>query len=99
MDQKSERIQNLITQIMTNLLQIGNSYEIETPSFFMKHFILNVSNNNNWPFEEMSFLGGKLKLPPFCDLVNNKNFNCSSSNALVLKVKLRNYFTRRLKNI
>ena len=98
MDQKSERIQNLITQIMSNLLQIGNSYEIETPSFFMKHFILNVSNNNNWPFEVLSFQNGKFKLPPLCDLVN-KNFNCSSSNALVLKVKLRNYFTRRLINI
>jgi hypothetical protein len=88
LDQKSERVQNLITQIISNLLQIGNSYEIETPSFFMKHFILNVSNNDNWPFEEMSFQGGTFKLPPFCDLVNDKNFNCSSSNALVLKVTL-----------
>jgi hypothetical protein len=88
LDQKSERIQNLITQIMSNLLQIGNSYEIETPSFFMKHYIFNVSNNYNWPFEEISFQGGIFKLPPFFDLVNDKNFNCSSSNALVLKVKL-----------
>ena len=86
MDQKSERIQSLITQIMSNLLQIGNSYEIETPSFFMKHFILNVPKNNNWPFQELSFQSGKFKLPPFCDLVNDKSFNCSSINVVVLKV-------------
>jgi hypothetical protein len=88
LDQKSERIQNLITQIISNLLQMGNSYEIETPSFFMKHFILNVSCNNNWPFEELSFQSGKFKLPPFCDLVGNENYNCSSSSAIVLKVNL-----------
>jgi len=89
LDQKSERIQNLITQIISNLLQIGNSYEIETPSFFMKHFILNVSSINNWPFEELSFQSGKFKLPPFCDLVNNENYNCSSSRAFVIKVITR----------
>ncbi len=88
LDQKSERVQNLITQIMSNLLQIGNSFEIETPSFYINHLILNISNNN-WPLtNKFSFQSGTLKMPSFCDLMVKSNLNCSSVNALVLKVIL-----------
>ena len=87
MEQKSERVQNLITQIMSNLLQIGNSYEIQTPSFYMNTFILNISNNN-LPVNVLSFQSGTLKLPPFCDLIVKSNLNCSNFNFLALKVIL-----------
>jgi hypothetical protein len=87
LEQKSERVQNLITQIMSNLLQIGNSYEIQTPSFHMNNFILNISNNN-LPLNVFSFHSGTLKLPPFCDLIVKSNLNCSNFNFLGLKVIL-----------
>ena len=76
---------------MSNLLQIGNSYEIQTPSFYTNHYILNVSNNN-LPLNELSFKSGTIKLPSVCDLIAESNYNCSNKNVLVLKVALINYF-------
>ena len=89
MNQKSERVQKLITHIMSRLLNIGNSHEIETPSFFMKHFILNVSNKLN--LNELCFQSGIFKLPSFCDLVQ-PNLNCSKINAVIAKVNLLHHY-------
>jgi hypothetical protein len=85
LDKKSLRIQNLVTQIISKLLFIGDNYEIETPSFYMNHFILNVSNGN-LPMKELSFLSGSFKLPSFCDLTSN-NLNCTNINVVILQVR------------
>jgi hypothetical protein len=84
LDQKSERVQKLVTYSIKRLLQIGNTYEIETSSFYMKYYILNISNNSIG--SDLFYQSGSFKLPPFCDLVYNKNLNCSSINVVVLKV-------------
>ncbi len=84
MDQKSKRIENLVTQIISRLLYIGDSYEIKTPSFYMNHFILNVSNDS-FSKKEVSFQSGTFKLPSLCDL-NSQYLNCTNLNAIILKV-------------
>jgi len=89
LNQKSERVQKLITHIMSRLLNIGNSHEIETPSFYMKHLILNVSNKLN--LNELCFQNGIFKLPSFCDLVQ-PNLNCSKINAVIVKVNLTSLY-------
>ena len=83
---------------MSNLLQIGNSYEIQTSSFYTNHFILNVSSND-WPLKELSFKSGTIKLPSVCDLLAESNYNCSNKNVLVLKVTLINDFRIIKKNL
>ena len=81
LDQKSERVLNLVTQIMSSLLIKDESNIIETPSFIVNHFIL---NSTNLP-SELNIQNGKFKLPSFCDLDFN-NLDCLNSNIVTLKV-------------
>ena len=81
MEQKSERVQKLITQILSNIISYDNSYLIVTPSFILNYFVLNATNL----FSKLNQMESFIKLPSFCNLSIGKN-DCDNS-FITLKVK------------
>jgi len=77
LEQKFEKqVQTIVTSILVNLMQKGESFKIETNSFLMQYFVLDSSKlqsttQNNY-----------IKLPSFCDLTQSIN-NCSHKNIIV----------------
>jgi hypothetical protein len=47
LEQKSERIQALLTKILSNLIKTDDNYSIQTPSLIVNHYVLNCSNYLN----------------------------------------------------
>lgn len=81
LEQKSERVQCLILQILSNVLDIGSNYLIQTPSFLTNHIKLNASKLPN----KLYFENNLFTLPSFCELTNNE-LDCVDK-AVILKVK------------
>lgn len=86
MEQKSERVQFLLTQIFSNLIKTGDNYLIETPSFIVQYHNLNSSNL----FNQITQKENTLILPSYCNLANDdNNFNNNNNdNIIILKVYL-----------
>ena len=65
-EQKFEKLQYTMTKMLSNFLQIGESFEVQTNSFVLNHYIL---NSNTIP--SMLIIGNSyFKLPTFSDLTN-----------------------------
>ncbi len=75
MEQKSERVQFLLTQIFSNLIKTGDNYLIETPSFIVNYRVMNSSELSN----QITQNENTLVLPSYCHLTNNDN-NCNNNN-------------------
>jgi hypothetical protein len=81
LEQKSENIQHLIIKLISNLLQVGNSLEIETPSFIFYFYKLNSSSLPTG----FRLQNNQFQISSFCSLYN---FNCSEQ---IISLKV-NYF-------
>ena len=82
LEQKSERVQFLLTQIFSNLIKRGDNYLIETPSFIVHYHNLNSSNL----FNQITQKENTLMLPSYCNLTKNDK-NCNN-NIIISKVYL-----------
>jgi hypothetical protein len=85
LEQKSEKVQNLITSILSKIMQLGNSFSIETSSFIMNYSVLNSSSLPTI----VNLKNSLIQMPSFFDLIHNIN-NCSKQ-TIILKVK---FFTK-----
>jgi hypothetical protein len=74
LEQKSERVQALITEILTNLLSLDKSFLIQTPSFIINHYVLNSSSLIN----ELNQMNSLFKFTSFCDLLKD-SYHCQNS--------------------
>jgi hypothetical protein len=71
LEQKSEQqVQTIVTSILVNLMQKGESLKIETNSFLMQYFVIESSSL------ESTTQNNYIQLPSFCDLTQSIN-NCS----------------------
>ncbi len=77
-EQKSENIQNLIMKLISNLIDVGDSLEIETPSLILHFYKLNSSILPT----ELQIQNNQFQISSFCSLYN---FNCSEQ-IITLKV-------------
>ena len=80
MEQKSENIQNLIIKLISTIKQVGESLEIETPSFIFRLYKL---ISSSLP-AELRIQNNQFQVSSFCSLYN---FNCSEQ-IISLKVNL-----------
>jgi hypothetical protein len=77
LEQKSEQqVQTIVTAILVNLMQKGESFKIETNSFLMQYYVL---DSSSLPSTTQNTY---IKLPSFCDLTQSIN-NCSHKNIIV----------------
>jgi hypothetical protein len=70
LEKQSENIQNLILKLISNLIDVGASLEIETPSLMFNFYKLNSSVLPT----ELQIQNNQFKISSFCSLYN---FNCS----------------------
>jgi hypothetical protein len=93
---KSEKVQMLISKILSNLISPGDSFLIQTTSLIVNHYVMNSSNLIN----QLNLQNNVFNIASFCDLTNNIN-TCSNKfitikvNSFVklnLKLLLVNYF-------
>jgi hypothetical protein len=78
LEQKSEKVQNLLTSMLGNLMKKSDSFSIETSSFLINYFLLNSSNMATL----MTLQNSLIKVPSFCDLTYSK-YNCSQENIII----------------
>ncbi len=69
-EQKSENIQNLIMKLISNLIDVGDCLEIETPSSMFNFYKVNSSVLPT----ELQIQNNRFQISSFCSLYN---FNCS----------------------
>jgi len=81
LEQKSEKIQALVTITLSNIFNNNDQLTIETPSFLLNHFVLNSSNLTNVLIIENSII----QLPSFCDLTY-LILNCTHQ-SIIIKVR------------
>ena len=80
MEQKSEKVQMLITKILSNLISPGDKFLIQTSSLIVIHYVLVSSNLNN----QLNLQNNVFNIASFCDLTNNIN-ECNN-NIITIKV-------------
>jgi hypothetical protein len=77
-EQKSEKlVQKLVTSILINLMQHGESFKVETNSFLMQYFVINSSSLQS------KLQNNSIQFPSFCDLTKSIN-NCSQKNIIIM---------------
>ncbi len=69
MEQKSEKVQMLITKMLSNLISPGDNFLIQTSSLIVNHYVLDSSNLIN----ELNLENNVFNIASFCDLTNNIN--------------------------
>jgi len=84
LEQKSERVQKLVTTILAKLMRQDEKLNIETASFLMSYFVL---NSSNLALSAIEYQNNQIQLPSFCDLTN-MILNCSHQ-TIILKVILK----------
>ena len=67
MEQKSEKVQMLITKILSNLISPGDKFLIQTSSLIVIHYVLDSSNLIN----QLNLQNNVFNIASFCDLTNN----------------------------
>ena len=70
MEQKSENIQNLMIKLISNLIDVGDSLEFETPSSMFNFCKLNSSVLPT----KLQIQNNQFQISSFCSLYN---YNCS----------------------
>ena len=81
-DFKSKQVEHLVTRMLANKLEIGDSFVIKTPSFIISHHKVNAYGLK----PRISIQSGSsFKLPSFCNLTND----CSDK---VVLIKVFNNF-------
>ena len=80
LEQKSEKVLDVFTTMLVNILKQPEYVSIETPSFFLNHFVLNTSSIQKSYVLKKS----RIQIPSFCELTNNI-LNCSQQ-TIILKV-------------
>ena len=81
MEQKSERIENLVLEIISNLTDPQSFYQINSPPFIFtlfKYNVLNISSTYNLTDRSM------LRLLSICNLTNQ--IDCRDDQTLTIKV-------------
>ena len=86
MELKSAKLETSISKIISNIIDLGDSFQMQTPSFIVNHFKLNAIH---LPYE-LTIEDCVFKLPSFCDLINDNNININCSNEIIL-LKVLNY--------
>ena len=86
LEQKSEKIENVVTEILSNIVQKDENLTIETSSFLINHLVLSTSNLKN----SINLKKNKINLPSFCELINNIH-NCSEK-IITQKVRICLFF-------
>ncbi len=81
-EQKSVRIESLITRILSKFIDFGETFSIKTSSNLIDYF---KSNLTETPFSLKFQDGSSLSIPSICNLTNGKH--CSSQHPFVLQVK------------
>jgi hypothetical protein len=97
LEQKSERVQALITEILSTLLSMDNNSLIQTPSFIINHFVLNSSSL----FQQLTLMNNVFTFASLCDVLKDST-HCPNS-LITLKVtffliRFRNNFILRNNN-
>ena len=84
-EQKSTRIETVIAEIYSNLVDIEDELSIETNSFFVNFLKLKLTNNQvNFNFQD----GSSFLLPiSLCNLTKS----CSKNEFITIKVSFENY--------
>jgi hypothetical protein len=78
-EQKSSRIESLITEIYSSLVDIEDEFKIELNYFFLKHFKVKLTNiPSNLTFND----GSSVVLHSTCNLIEK----CQDSKLIVIKV-------------
>ena len=82
-EQKSTRIETLIAEIYSNLVDIEDELSIETNSFFVNFLKLKLTNNQvNFNFQD----GSSFLLP---SLICNLTQNCLKNEFITIKVSFK----------
>jgi hypothetical protein len=84
LEQQSENIQNLILKLSSNLIDVGASLEIETPSLILNFYKLNSSVLPT----ELQIQNNQFQISSFCSLYN---FNFSEQ---IISLKVNFLFKR-----
>ena len=80
-DQKSERVENLVTNMLSDKIETSEIFSIETPSFIINHAVANVSKLQT----EINILNKTtFKISSYCDITND--YDCFDK-TVVFKVK------------
>ena len=79
-EQKSEKILEKLTRLISNMTQLEDMFSIETPTFILVH---KKSNITTLPFK-MEFKNNTIQLPDLFNLINNNNQN--ETKQITLKV-------------
>jgi hypothetical protein len=66
---KSEKVQMLISKILSNLISPGDSFLIQTTSLIVNHYVMNSSNLIN----QLNLQNNMFNIASFCELTNNIN--------------------------
>jgi hypothetical protein len=69
LEQKSEKVQTLITKILSNLISPGDSFLIQTTSLIVNHYVMDSSNL----FNQLNLQNNMFNIASFCELTNNIN--------------------------
>jgi hypothetical protein len=68
-EQKSEKVLEKLTKLISNMTQLEDMFSIETPTFILVH---KKSNITTLPFN-MKFKNNTIQLPDLFNLINNNN--------------------------
>ena len=86
MEQKSDSIQNFVTQLVQDKIEIGHFFFVETPSFVLNYFKLNAEN---FPSEISIKNSSTFKLPPACQMFDDADW-CKNKNILIKVMRFVN---------
>jgi len=80
-EQKSEKVLEKLTKLISNMTQLEDMFSIETPTFILVH---KKSNITTLPFN-MEFKNNTIQLPDLFNLINNNN-QINETKQITLKV-------------
>ena len=90
LEQKSEKVEDLVISVLSNIFQPGDFLNIETQSYILYVSMLNTSNM----VSTLRINDNIIQLPSFCVLKNNIN-NCSYQ-TIILKVSVHLFYFKRV---